>query len=839
MVNILDFNDYLSVLNEEQKKAVCHEGKSLLILAGAGSGKTRVITTKIAYLISQKKISPSSILAVTFTKKAANEMRERAVALEKRAQYAQIRTFHSFGAYFLRLFYNAANLEKTFTVYDDDDVVNLITKAVPYLTKKQAAHYSHFISLAKDYCLLPEDSNLSSITEDFNFPDVYSLYQKKLRETGNVDFGDLILLPYLVLKNNPYIKKAVYNRYKVILVDEYQDSNVAQFKLLQELSGANENGGKGIGTYVCVVGDDDQSIYKFRGAEVQNILNFQNQFYGTDLIKLQTNYRSTSEILACADSVVKNNEGRLGKTLLSARGSGKKPTLVFLPNQDDETDFCSDLIEQSKAKGVPYSDWAILYRTNAQSLGFETSFMHRKIPYQVVGSLKFYEREEIKDAIAWISFVANPKDIVSFQRIVNKPSRGIGELTQNKIIDGALGKSILESTASLTKKAASGFNEFCSLVKEFNEMIPASKMTETLSLAQSALEVQALLSQGDSDEVVAADEKVLSVKNENSADEKATFVKNENFSDEDECADEDDDFDEDDFADEDDDSDEEDDFSDEDVTSLKNENSGENKNSTSEEKANLSAFVDAVIKKSGLEELHKMTDENIGTQKVENLQELVNSAAPYPCTQEGLLDFLDHINLDKSLETDEDNSTDKVTLITLHNTKGLEFSRVVITGMENGIFPREGKDESEIEEERRLFYVGITRAKDELYFTSCASRRLYGHTNFMSPSPFLNEINKKYLRILGDKPYSFSSSSSSASAGSASSNSASNPGDEWAKKFPVGASVFNDVYGEGQIVRHQYSQEGELVISVNFFSGGIKKFLPKFQSKSLIVEREV
>ncbi len=756
MVSILDFNDYLSVLNEEQKKAVCHEGKSLLILAGAGSGKTRVITTKIAYLISQKKFAPSSILAVTFTKKAASEMKERAFSLEKKAQYAQIRTFHSFGAYFLRLFYNAAGLEKTFTVYDDDDVVNLITKAVPSLTKKQASHYAHLISLAKDYCILSDDADLDKITDDFSFQKIYSLYQKKLRETGNVDFGDLILLPYLVLKNNPHIREAVHKRYKVILVDEYQDSNVAQFKLLQELSGADENDGNGVGTYVCVVGDDDQSIYKFRGAEVQNILNFQKYFPGTDLIKLETNYRSTSEILACADSVVKNNEGRLGKTLVSARGKGKKPTLVFLPNQDDETDFCSDLIEQAKAKGVPYSDWAILYRTNAQSLGFETSFMHRKIPYQVVGSLKFYEREEIKDTIAWISFIANPKDLVSFQRIVNKPSRGVGESSQIKIIEAAAGKSILYSDAKLTKKASSGFNEFCSLVKEFNEMIPVSKTTETLSLAQTALDAQNILSQDD------FDEEEISIKDENSTDE---------------------------------------------------------------DKPNLSAFINSVIKKSGLEELHKATDEISGSQKVANLQELVNSAVPYPCTQEGLLDFLDHINLDKTLETEEDDSLDKVTLITLHNTKGLEFSRVIITGMESGIFPREGKDEAEIEEERRIFYVGITRAKNELYFTSCASRRLYGRTNFMTPSPFLNEIDKNYLRILGEKPYSFAGTSLPQGA------------DEWTKKFPVGAQIFHDDYGEGLIVKHQRTSEGELVILVNFFSSGIKKFIPKFQSKSLIVEK--
>lgn len=736
----MNAEDYLSVLNKEQREAVEHDGSPLLILAGAGSGKTRVITTKIAYMISELGINPASILAVTFTKKAAEEMKERAINLEPCAQKSHIRTFHSFGAWFLRLCAedSGIGIQNNFTVYDDDDACSLILKAVPSLTKKDASHYAKKIALAKDYCLLPGDLELSRICDEPIFPEVYEKYQQRLRKTGNVDFGDLILLPYLILKENDLIRKSFHARYKVILVDEYQDSNVAQFKLLQELSGVNENSG----TYVCVVGDDDQSIYKFRGAEIQNILNFKDEFPGTKIIRLETNYRSTSEILNCAGNVVKNNSGRLGKELVSARGKGKKPALVFLPSQDDETEFCYSLIEQAYEHGIPYSDWAILYRTNAQSLGFETEFLHKKIPYEVVGSLKFYEREEVKDIISWLSFIVNQRDEISFRRIVNKPVRGIGNTTQDKIIEASDGNSILNGAESLklSKKAKEGFDFFKSLVEKFSDELPNVPVTSEAAL----LAGQAI----NENNIVFADEK------------------------------------------------------------------------------KLSEFVEKVVKESGLEEFHKDQDEEIGTQKIENLQELVNSAVLYPCTKQGLLDFLDHINLDRTLKTEseEEKQEDKVTLITLHNTKGLEFKRVIITGMESGIFPREGKTESELEEERRLFYVGITRTKDELYFTSCGVRRLFGRTNFMIPSPFLAELGNE-IRILGQKPDSFSASRTE-----------KNPLE---KKYCMGACVFHDDYGHGQIIRSSYSDEGEYVVTVSFETGGIKKFLPKYQKNSLLVEDDL
>ena len=281
--------EYLSVLNPEQRAAVEHHGSPLLILAGAGSGKTRVITTKIAYLIGEKNLPPYSILAVTFTKKAATEMKERAIRLHPEAKNSQIRTFHSFGSWFLRRHTEEAGIDASFTVYDDEDMVTLLQKAVLGLTRQEAIHFAHSISRAKDYCLEPNSQQLSFIDETPNFPQIYQAYQNRLRETGNIDFGDLIMLPVLLLERKPEIREHMQRRFQVIMVDEYQDSNVAQFKLLQLLAGSN--------TYVCVVGDDDQSIYNFRGAEVKNILSFPEHFSGTTIIKLERNYRSIPQVL--------------------------------------------------------------------------------------------------------------------------------------------------------------------------------------------------------------------------------------------------------------------------------------------------------------------------------------------------------------------------------------------------------------------------------------------------------------------------------------------------------------------------------------------------------------
>ena len=737
--------EYLSVLNEEQRAAVVHEGSPLLILAGAGSGKTRVITTKIAYLIGKKELSPYSILSVTFTKKAANEMRERAVAMEASAEKAQIRTFHSFGSWFLRKYYEDAGVEQSFTVYDDEDMAILIRKAVPSLSQKESRIAAHQIALAKDYCLSPTD-DLSLIASEFDLADIYSKYENRLRSTGNVDFGDLIMLPVKVMEASPLISSDVHSRFNVIMVDEYQDSNIAQYKLLQKISGVEE----GYNNYVCVVGDDDQSIYKFRGAEVQNILSFSNKFPGTQIIRLERNYRSTSKILDAAGIVVGKNEDRLGKTLIADRGEGKMPVLAYLPDQTAEATFCSELITKSVAAGGKYSDWAVLYRTNAQSLGFEKDFLHKHIPYVVVGSLKFYEREEIKDTLAYLALCANPKDEISFRRIINKPSRGIGEKTQDKIMEKAL------------VQAADGTASYTSLLD---------------SCRNSIDELSKKAAQGAGDFLKIFDELL------------ASFNKDKKLSD----------------------------------------------------------FVEAIIKKSGLDEYHRASDEIEGTQRLANLQELINSAVPYECSVEGLVAFLDAINLDRSLELQsEEAAEDSVTLITLHNTKGLEYKKVIITGLEQGVFPRENKVGADLEEERRLFYVGITRAKDELYVTSTAQRMLYGCLQFMRPSIFLEESEDAF-KVIGHRPAAggyggfggyggYGGYGGHGGYGGYGKSPAAAKKGSFGKWSP-GTKIYHDDYGYGVIISAKKDQ-GELVINVQFESGGVKKFLPEYQSRALQIIKD-
>ncbi|MDR0784923.1 MAG: ATP-dependent helicase, partial [Treponema sp.] len=486
----MELPPYLAVLNEEQQRAVLHTGSSLLILAGAGSGKTRVITTKIAYLIREQGFDPHSILAVTFTNKAAVEMAERARLIEPRAQYAVLRTFHSFGAWFLRRNAKLAGLSNNFIIYDKEDSANLIA-SLPEAKDKQKADvktWAHQIARAKDYFLGPEDAELSRINYRKNFKKVYQAYENRLLEIGNVDFGDLIKKPIEILRNNPSLAEDYRDRFRVVMVDEYQDANIAQFALLKELSGDK--------TYVCVVGDDDQSIYRFRGAEVRNILEFPDRFPGTDVIRLEKNYRSTSLILKAASSVVGYNKGRLGKTLFAERGDGKMPVLAFLPNQDEEAAFAAQVIESSVNQRMEreretlrgrasYSDWAVLYRTNAQSLGFETEFLRRRIPYRVIGSLKFYDREEVKDSLALLSLIVNPRDIVAFHRVVNKPSRGIGAATIDKIITVALDGDLLSATRriapELPGKARKGAESFLNAMEIGRAALNGDNPLESLS----------------------------------------------------------------------------------------------------------------------------------------------------------------------------------------------------------------------------------------------------------------------------------------------------------------------------------------------------------------------
>jgi DNA helicase-2/ATP-dependent DNA helicase PcrA len=771
-----DLPSYLEPLNPEQRRAVLHTGNPLLILAGAGSGKTRVITTKIAWLIRERGVAPQAILAVTFTNKAAREMAERARNIDERAGQAMLRTFHSFGAWFLRRYGRLCGLDSNFTIYDDDDVISFLSAIMEGTQKSDVKHAAYNISRAKDYFLSPEDPSLALIDSDKRFRDIYAEYEKRLAHTGNVDFGDLIKKPVEILRKEPEVRRRFRERFSVIMVDEYQDANVAQFEMLKELAGP--------GTYVCVVGDDDQSIYRFRGAEVKNILEFPEKFSDADIIRLESNYRSTAPILKAASSVVDHNKGRLGKTLRSERGDGKLPVLAFLPDQEEEAKFCASLIKNSRKSGggvrtpqPQWSDWAILYRTNAQSRDFETEFLNRGIPYKVVGSLKFHEREEIKDAIALLSFMVNPRDEISFRRIVNKPARGLGAVTVDRLIDVNLaeGKNLLETSRNmvqskkLSSKASAGLEKFIKVMDEGKSLLKDLQPVITIN-----------------DEITDDDEDIEPPESKKKKPRtKAAIPKDRGT-----------------LA------------------------SGEG----------LSVCVAQLLNNSGVAEYHISQDEVTESQRQGNMQELVNMASKYEGSVRGLLKFLERFELDRSLEernsknNTEDTAGDtdrenRVTLITFHNTKGLEFRRVIMTGLEQMVFPRENKKYEELEEERRLFYVGATRAMDELYFTSCAMRWMYGKLTPLEPSLFLRELDKKCLKIIGNAPYGFAAPS--AKAGSSKMDA------EKASGWRRGQRLFHDDYGYGSVADVRDSEEGP-VVRVIFETGKELRFLSEHQSSSIV-----
>jgi DNA helicase-2/ATP-dependent DNA helicase PcrA len=736
------FPPYLEALNPEQREAVLHSGKSLLILAGAGSGKTRVITTKIAWLIRERQVDPRSILAVTFTNKAAREMADRARLIDDRAGNAMLRTFHSFGAWFLRRNGSLAGLNSAFVIYDDDDSVSLLSTLMEDTPKAELRQAAHSIARAKDHFLSPDSPGLELIDHRKSFRKLYARYEERLGQIGNVDFGDLIKKPVEILRDQPELARRFHERFRVILVDEYQDANIAQFELLKELCGPE--------TYVCVVGDDDQSIYRFRGAEVRNILEFPDRFPGTDLIRLERNYRSTAFILQAASSVVARNSSRLGKELRAERGKGKVPTLVFLPDQDAEAKFCADLIESAvKAGQVRWADWAVLYRTNAQSLGFETEFLRRGIPYRVVGSLKFYEREEIKDALALLSFLVNPRDEIAFRRVVNKPARGVGPATVDRITGvgaGPLDEAARLVMADLPAKARAGTGEFLRVIEEGRAVLEGGAGEKPEKNGRKGKDREAL-------------------------------------------------------------------------------RAGEG----------LSVLVVKLVTASGIKDYHLAHDEVSGNQRLGNLQELANAASLYAPDMEGLLEFLEHIELDRSLEEEngKNGSGDTVTLITFHNTKGLEYRRVIMTGIEQGIFPREEKKGEELEEERRLFYVGATRAMDELYLSSCAMRRMFGHTMPSQPSLFLSEIDPGALRILGDAPYGFARGASGKDQGQGRRRDVSGLGGSGgvgpeAGGWKRGDRLYHDDNGYGEVLDVRNSEDGP-VVRVIFETGKELRFLADHQ----------
>ncbi len=765
---------YLSSLNPEQLAAVRHEGTSLLILAGAGSGKTRVITTKIAYLVRERGIDPASILAVTFTNKAAREMRDRAASLEQRCSRSVIRTFHSFGAWFLRRNAQAAGLDPNFVIYDDDDATTLLHGLLPQNTRIECSRMAQAIARAKDYGLEPDSPDLSLAFSEPQMRRIYQNYQERLKATGNVDFGDLIRLPAKLLREDDAVRRRTRQRFRVILVDEYQDSNVAQFELLRALAGAEP----GIeAAYLCVVGDDDQSIYRFRGAELRNILEFSRIFPGTDMVRLETNYRSYQSILDIAGEVVSHNSGRLGKTLRAERVGGKLPTLALLEDQDQEAAFCARVCLERRKAGGSWNDVAILYRTNAQSLSFEKEFPRHGIPFRLVGALGFYEREEVKDTLAYLKILANPRDEVAFKRAVNKPSRGVGDTSVEAVMDGAAEKAgnLLAASAacaeSLRGKARSGLRDFLAILEEARGRIwseaPASADAGASPPANAGDPSSAVLDEAQADG----------------------------------------------------------------MRRTRPPEAGE---------TSLSTMVERLVMRSGLSEYHRNQDEIAGTQKIANLDELINASSLYPASLEGLSEYLETIELDRSLAA-RDNETDAVTLITMHNTKGLEFPLVMVTGLEQGLFPRDDDEGEELEEQRRLFYVAITRAKDLLYLTACRWRRLHGRLLETLPSRFLGEIGSERI----EKAAGLSAKAEArpgfrygpqAQAGSrrdeyAYAQARGGPSTGPERIWRAGEAVYHDDYGAGVVIKVSPTPSSGPLVVVRFETGKQAQFFPKFTTK--------
>jgi len=686
---------WLKDLNDRQSEAVVHGADPLLILAGAGSGKTRVVTSRIAWMVAEKGFDAPSILAVTFTNKAAAEMRERAAAMVPDAERAMIRTFHSFGAWLLRRNAAAAGLSANFTIYDDDDQVSLLAQVLDGVPRRELRLWAHRIARAKDEGLGPDD-DLEDFSHDPKFPEVYRAYEGRLRDIGNVDFGDLILLPIRLLRSRPEIRERIRQRFRAVLVDEYQDTNVAQYQLLRELAGPE--------TWLGVVGDEDQSIYRFRGADIRNILEFQDLFPGTRVVRLEQNYRSTGTILDIASSVISHNAARLGKTLWTDRGAGEKAMLAHLENHEAEAEWCADQVD---AHG-DFGGTAVLYRTNAQSRMFETVFRRRDIPYRIVGTVSFYQREEVKDVLAYLSWLANPRDEVAFRRIANKPARGLGKTSLNRLLDDALGRhagDILKACGASVLKGR------------------AAKAAEFLVELASRYAVDAGFE-------------------------------------------------------------------------------------------HLGFLVRDLVEAGGLLDHYREVDRVENSRRTANLDELVTAAADYPASPEGLAAFLELVELDQAMLEEEEGDENRVTLITMHNTKGLEFDRVIITGMEDGLFPRDARDmagdDEEIEEERRLFYVAITRARRELAFTTCRRRMLWGRWQDSVPSRFLDEIPPECLRTEGaERSSGFSD-------------------DPWRP----GVRLYHEDYGVG-VVQKRLTNGGHPVIHVLFESGRRATLLPEFSSHQM------
>ncbi|MBL6537246.1 DNA helicase PcrA [Streptococcus suis] len=644
-------NPLLNGMNDRQAEAVQTTEGPLLIMAGAGSGKTRVLTHRIAYLIDEKMVNPWNILAITFTNKAAREMKERAYALNPATQDSLIATFHSMCVRILRRDADHIGYNRNFTIVDPGEQRTLMKRILKQLNldPKKWSERTILATISNAKNDLIDDVVYEAQAGDLYTQIVakcYKAYQKELRQSEAVDFDDLIMLTLRLFDQNPEVLTYYQQKYQYIHVDEYQDTNHAQYQLVKLLASRFKN--------ICVVGDADQSIYGWRGADMQNILDFEKDYPESKVVLLEENYRSTKTVLQAANEVIENNRNRRPKKLWTQNDEGEKITYYKASDENDEAIYVAGQIDQLVRSGKTYKDFAVLYRTNAQSRTIEEALLKSNIPYTMVGGTKFYSRKEIRDVISYLNLIANPFDNISFERVVNEPKRGVGPGTVDKIRDFATMQdmSLLEASqhimlSGIKGKAAQAVWDFSTLIYNLRDRLDSLTVTELV-----------------------------------------------------------------------------------------------------EEVLNQSGYLNALAIQGTIE----------ANARIENIQEFLSVTKNFDEKgseeEETGLETLSRFLNDLALiaDTDDDSrEASEVTLMTLHAAKGLEFPVVFLIGMEENVFPlsRASEEEAELEEERRLAYVGITRAEQILYLTNANSRLLFGRTNYNQPSRFIREISSDLLNYQG------------------------------------------------------------------------------------------
>ncbi len=727
--------DILESLNESQKEAVLATEGPLLIFAGAGSGKTKVITHRIAHLIREKRVPPYKIFAVTFTNKAAGEMKKRISSIiGGSGDDVFVKTFHSASVYILRRFGEQIGIHPNYSIYDTSDqesIVKAILGEMNIDVQKYAKRVISKISEVKDKAELIEGADpYAFLPKEYavNYAEIYDEYNKRLRAANALDFNDLLIYAVKLLRDSPEVIEALQNKWSYFMIDEYQDTNRAQYMMAKYLAAKSRN--------ICVVGDDDQSIYSWRGADISNILNFEKDYPEAKVVKLETNYRSTSYILDAAYSVVKNNRTRKDKRLNSFRGEGFMPVYCETNNEYGEAEFVVNTIRRLKREeNLQYGNFAVFYRTNAQSRLLEDTLRHEAVPYRIIGSVKFYERKEIKDIVSYLRFVVNPCDTASLDRIINNPPRGIGARTVEKLKETAYAEQmseweIIDKDINIDGKVNKGLKQFKEIINSLINLYVG--VPDKISLADFV-------------------EKVITV---------STYRKH-------------------------------------------------------------------------LEESSKTDSTGKEHDRLENIDEFINSAIEYEerTDNPSLEEFLQEISLLTSEENPENKQAEAVTLMTIHNAKGLEFNTVFLTGLEEGTFPHANSlnSDAQIEEERRLAYVGITRAMDRLYIISADVRRQFHQTVYRQASRFISEIDNELLErtrytSAGSSGYSDYSESYSPVSGSAKRVSG---GAKFSSQYSRGDLVKHPKYGNGKIVNIENSGD-DTTLTVSFPGSGMKVFIEKY-----------